>query len=111
VSNNDADHGYYGVSAVRACSRFDEVVIGKPKALYRRFRNLGIYEEKNVFEVAKNEFNKEIMAIRFSDTELFNKPIFLKTVQEICEKQLTMQNASYISKESFAKIYTLGIHT
>ena len=109
--SDDDDHGYDGVSAVRACSRFDEVVIGKPQELYRRFRNLGIYEEKHVFEVAHNNLDKDIMVIRFTDTELFNKPIPLKTIQKILEKKVTMQNSCYISKESFARIYSLGTHT
>jgi hypothetical protein len=109
--SNDDDRGYREVSAIRACSRLDEVVIGKPKDLYRRFRNLGIYEERNILGIARNNLNKEIMAIRFSDTELFEQIIPLKKIQEILEKKETLQNSCYISKESFAKIYTLGIHT
>lgn len=109
--SNDDDGGYKGVSAVRACSRFDEVVIGKPKELYRRFRNLGIYEEKNVLDVAQNNLDKDIMAIRFSDTELFSKTIPLKTIQEVLEKKILMQSACYISKENFATIYELGTIT
>jgi hypothetical protein len=109
--SDDNDHGYNGVSAVRACSRLDEVVIGKPKELYRRFRNLGIYEERNVLDEAQNNLDKDIMAIRFSDTELFNKPIPLKKIKEVLDKKVTMQAAYYISIENFAKIYTLGIHT
>lgn len=109
--SDDNDHGYNGVSAVRACSRLDEVVIGKPKELYRRFRNLGIYEERNVLDEAQNNLDKDIMAIRFSDTELFNKPIPLKKIKEVLDKKVTMQAACYISIENFAKIYTLGIHT
>lgn len=109
--SSDKDRGYREVGAIRACSRLDEVVIGKPKDLYRRFRNLGIYEERNILGIARNNLNKEIMAIRFSDTELFEQTIPLKKIQEILEKKETLQNSCYISKESFAKIYTLGIHT
>jgi len=107
---DDHDHGYQGVSAVRACSRFDEVVIGKPKDLYLRFRNLGIFEWKNVFNIAQNKLDNDIMAIRFSDPELFSNPIQLKKIQEILGKK-AMQGSCYISQEKFAKIYTLGTHT
>jgi len=109
--SDDKDHGYNGVSAVRACSRIDEVVMAKPKELYRQFRNLGIYEERNVLDVARNNPDKDIMAIRFSDTELFNQPIPLKKIKEILDKNVSLQSSWYISKENFAKIYTLGIYT
>ncbi len=110
--SNDDDGGYTGISAVRACSRFDEVVIGKPKELYRRFRNLGIYEWENVLlDVAHNKLDNDIMAIRFTDTEPFSNPIPLKKLQEVLGKKVTMQGALYISKEDFAKLYTLGTHT
>jgi hypothetical protein len=109
--SNDDDRGYTGISAVRACSRFDEVVIAKPKELYRRFRNLGIYEWKNVLDVAHNKLDNDIMAIRFTDTELFKNPISLKKLQEVLDKKITVQGAFYVSKGDFAKLYTLGTYT
>lgn len=107
----DKYRGYTEVSAVRACSRLDEVFIGKPKELYRRFRDLGIYEEKNLLDVANNNLEKDILAIRFCDTELFNEPIPLTKIQDILGNQSTMQSTHYISATDFAKIYTLGTHT
>lgn len=81
--SDDKDRGYTGVSAVRACSRLSDVAIGKPKELYRRFRNLGIYEWQNVYNVVRGNPKQDIMAIAFSDPELFNQPIELKKVREI----------------------------
>lgn len=110
--SNDDDRGYIEISAIRACSRFDEVVIGKPKDLYRRFRNLGVYEWENVLlDVAHNKLDNDIMAIRFTDTEPLSNPIPLKKLQEILGKKVTMQGTFYISKDDFAKLYTLGTHT
>ena len=63
-------------------------MIGKPKELYKRFRRLGIYKFKNVLQTAKNNFDRKIMAIKFSDTELFSKPIELIEIQQILEKKL-----------------------
>lgn len=108
--SRDKDRGYNGVSAVRACSRLDEVVIGKPKDLYRRFRNLGIYELKNVMDIAQKQ-GDDIMAIRFGDTELFTQPVPLKSIQGILGKKIIPQSPLSISPENFAKIYTLGIYT
>ena len=106
--SDDYNHGYREVSAIRACSRLDEVIIGKPKELYRCFRNLGIYEWQNVLNIAHKNLDNEIMALRFSDTELLKQPISLKTVQEILGNKITMQSSCYIKSENFAKIYALG---
>lgn len=73
VSQKNSKH--YGAGAVRAQSRLDEIVIGKPKDLFKQFRRLGIYEWEDVYATAKNNLNNEIMALRFSDTEMLNKPL------------------------------------
>lgn len=109
--SKDKDDGYRGVSAIRACSRLDEVVIGKPEELYRRFRDLGIYERKQIFNTAYQDPNNVIMAIRFSDTELFKNPVTLHKIKEICGQKLTMQASLHIPKGKFAKVYTLGFQT
>lgn len=107
--NEKKGYGYRGISAIRACSRLDEVVIGKPEELYRRFRDLGIFERKNIFDTAAQDPNNVIMAIKFSDTELFKKPVTLPQIQEILENKTTIPTTLYISKENFSKVYTLGV--
>lgn len=109
--SKDKDDGYRGVSAIRACSRLDEVVIGKPEDLYRRFRDLGIYERKHIFDTAHQDSNNVIMAIKFSDTELFKNPVTLYKLKKICGQKMTLQASSRISKEKFTKIYALGFQT
>ena len=114
VTKNDKDQGYTNVSAIRACSRLEEVIVGKPKELYRRFRALGVFEEKNILEIEKGNENVEVMAIRFSDTELFDRCIFHDEMQQLSQ-QVSNQNinvigTSKISKELFAIIYKLGLN-
>jgi GNAT superfamily N-acetyltransferase len=109
--SKDKDDGYRGVSAIRACSRLDEVVIGKPDELYRRFRDLGIYERKHIFDTAHQDPNNVIMAIRFSDTELLKTPVTLHKIQEVFGQKMTIRTSLYISKENFAKVYALGVQT
>ena len=111
VSSQDGDNGYRGVSSIRACSRLDEVVIGKPEELYRRFRDLGIYERKHIFDTANNDPNNVIMAIRFSDTEMLKTPVTLSKIQKILGQKITMQAPLSISKENFADLYALGVQT
>lgn len=100
---------FSGTGHLRACSRLDEVIVDKPKSLYRQFRRLGVYEWLHVFDLAKRNIENEIMALRFSDTELFSTPIGWNELQQIlrahdCRSQL--QSPVRISPELFAKLYT-----
>ncbi|MEG5138107.1 MULTISPECIES: GNAT family N-acetyltransferase [unclassified Microcoleus] len=97
-----------GTQEVKACSRLEEVIIDKPENLYRQFRSLGVYELKNLNTIAKNQPDRDIMAIRFSYTEIFTKPLTLKRLREILGNQTTVQSLFKISKEQFAIIYNEG---
>jgi GNAT superfamily N-acetyltransferase/rRNA-processing protein FCF1 len=106
VSQDEHDY-YYGVGAVRACSFVDEIVIGKPKELYQRFQRLGVYKLDDLLNVNAN--NGNIMAIRFSNTELFTHFIDLKNIQKILKKSLSPQSPYKIDNNAFKTIYNLGI--
>ena len=105
VSN---EQGYYGVKQIRACSRLDEVIVGKPKDLFRRFQRLGIYDWSNVYEVA-GKLDNDIMAIRFRDTEMLNNPIPLNKLQQILGQNAPIQSPRRISNQVFERIYNEGI--
>nr|WP_199323975.1 GNAT family N-acetyltransferase [Coleofasciculus sp. FACHB-SPT36] len=102
------DRGYYNVKSIRACSRLDEVIIGKPKTLFRQFRKFGVYEWEKVFQLAKNDLNNDIIAIRFSDTEVFSSSITLEKVQQVLGNRSTIQSRFRIPPEIFVKLYSLG---
>lgn len=106
--SQDEHNSYYGVGAVRACSVVDEVVIGKPKELYQRFQRLGVYKLTDVLNVSPDT-NGNIMAIRFSNTELFDNFIQLKKIQEIFNNNLSPQSPYKIHNNTFQKLYNLGI--
>lgn len=100
-----------GTGHVRACSRLDDVIVDTPKNLYRRFRRLGIYDWNHVFELAKRNVNNEIMALRFSDTELLKNPIEWNELQRIlrrfgCKTQI--QSPVAVAPELFAELYRHG---
>lgn len=103
------DRGYCGVQQIRACSRLDEVVIGKPKDLYRRFQRLGIYDWSNVCEVAGNNLDNDIMAIRFRDTEMLKYPIPLQKLLQILGQNSPIQSPRRISNQIFERLYNIGI--
>jgi len=83
VSKSGSAGSHSTLGAIRACSRLDEIIIGKPIDLHKRFRRLGVYSFRDVLRTAKDDFSREIMAIRFSDTELARKPIELREVEQI----------------------------
>lgn len=106
--SSDRDSGFRDINSIRACSILEEVIIAKPLDLYRRFRNLGIYSEPDILKVAKGDQAKEIMALRFSHTELFSNPIGFKKIRAILNKKVTIQSPTLIDKKDFVSIYILG---
>ena len=109
VSSGSNRKKFCHVGRIRACSRLDEVIIDTPKELHRKYHHLGIYELSNILEVAKNDEQTEIMAIKFSDTELFEYPVSLKEAQEILKNKTTFISPTYINNEKFAIIYKQGM--
>ncbi|MFB7412420.1 GNAT family N-acetyltransferase [Streptomyces sp. NPDC056202] len=60
--------GQQGMMAV-GCSRLDEVIVDDPDSLFSRFEHLGVYGRADVR--AQAEPAGKVMALRFSDTEIF----------------------------------------
>jgi predicted nucleic acid-binding protein/GNAT superfamily N-acetyltransferase len=106
---------YQGAMSIRACSYLDEVVIDKPKDLFSRFRRLGIYQWEDVFRVAKERIAQEIMAFRFSSTEVFKTPIHRDDLQKIWEEEtggkFHIQTPISIPKQRFFRLYKMGVQT
>jgi hypothetical protein len=104
---------YQGTMSVRACSYIDEVAIDKPKVLFSRLRRLGVYRWEDVFEIAKRDANQEIMAFRFSNTEVFDHPIHRDEMQEIWReetgKSLHLQCPVSMPAQTFFRLYKKGI--
>jgi GNAT superfamily N-acetyltransferase len=100
-----------GTKEVKACSRLEEVIIDKPEKLYRQFRSLGVYELKDLMTIAKDEPNADIMAIRFSHTELFPNPLTLKRIQGILGNKTTVQRVFRLPETKFGIIYKEGTAT
>jgi len=51
--------------SVKACSRLEEAIIGKPKELFRRFKRLGVYEWKDVSKLLR-----KTSRMKFSHSDL-----------------------------------------
>ncbi|MGX7668923.1 GNAT family N-acetyltransferase [Flavobacterium pedocola] len=93
-------------------SYLDEVFIGSAKNLFQQFKNFGIYEWKDIYKLAEEDSNKEIKAIKFSDTEVFKNIIGLNTISEILirngKPRNTFTSPLEVSKEIFNQIYEIG---
>jgi hypothetical protein len=102
------DNAFCGVGKIRGCSLIDEVNIGKPQELYQRFQRYGVYKLADINNINTNK-NGNIMAIRFSQTELLRYPIHLRNIQEILNNKSTFQGILKINKTEFKKLYNLGV--
>lgn len=112
VSKGKAINGYQGTGAITASSYLEEVFIDKPKVLYQMFKRLGIYSWKEIYDLAKNDINNSIMALKFSGTELFNQPVEypdLKNILEANESKIQVMSPFSIPPNAFIDIYKKGV--
>ena len=94
-----------------AVSHLDEVVIDTPKELFRRFKKFGILEWNDLYEMCDRNPLKELMALRFSHTFLFRKPISLEVLKSVFEAHpvgLSLQGPLKLSSEMFHEIFQKG---
>ncbi|WP_427160340.1 GNAT family N-acetyltransferase [Aliinostoc sp. HNIBRCY26] len=101
-------HNLHKLGAIRACSILDEIIIGKPKDLYKKFRRYGIYTFDDIRQSTKDNLDKNIMAIKFSHTELFKNPIKLHEIENILKRKISVQTSSKITAEEFVLLYNEG---
>lgn len=97
---------------ILACSYLDEVTIAPAKSLFQRFKNFGIYEWKDIYNLAEQNSDKEIKAIKFSNTEVFKNIIGLNKITQILEENGRVKNTFTspleVSNKIFNKIYEIG---
>jgi hypothetical protein len=96
-----------GSMSIKACSQLEEVVVGKPKELFRRFQRLGVYEWRDVYKAAGRDITTDIVAFRFRMTERFKKAVGMDTLEALGIRGPFMSPRK-ISDSQFASIYTKG---
>ena len=96
-----------GSMCIKAYSQLEEVIIGKPKDLFRRFQRLGIYEWNDVYAVANNDTDRNIVAFRFRMTERFKTPVDMKFLESI-DIRGPFMSPRKITDTQFACIYSKG---
>jgi hypothetical protein len=107
------DAHYRNSMHLKACSFLDEVATGRAKDLFRRFQRLGVYDWRDILGAARKNPDNAIMALRFSNTEVFPSPIDLQSVFEIVKKEdgksLCLQSPQLVSAKSFETLYRAGM--
>jgi predicted nucleic acid-binding protein/GNAT superfamily N-acetyltransferase len=95
-----------------ACSMVEEIAIDTVANLYGRFKHLGVYRRRDLEEVAEKDSTGQLMAIRFSNTELFSHPIgFAEFKQKLMQtegRSSQIQSPIKISAVTFAHLYARG---
>jgi hypothetical protein len=69
---------FHDVGHIRAVSQLVDVVTGAPESLHRRFSRLGVWDLQQVKAAADS--NGRVMALRFVDTEVLERPLDLETL-------------------------------
>lgn len=97
-----------GAKTIRACSRLLEVRRGPAKALFNAFRRLGVFEWEQIRDMVDGDPMKEILAIRFADTELFEHP-FPGDQAKALGIRNNFTSPVRVPETAFAEIYRQGM--
>ena len=99
------------IGKIMAISSLDEIVIGTPKILFRKFAGFGILDWKDIFTLCEKDINKEIMVMKFSHTFSFRNRVDFNKMQEVYREfgeNPVVQSPSKLKTELFNKIFQLG---
>ncbi len=97
------------LSCVIGCSRLDQVVVDDGERLYQQFKHLGVYGLDDV--LAKCDADNRAMALRFSDTGLFPRPVSHKRLLQLGARygdKVNVQSVFKISSDLFQALYEEG---
>ena len=97
-----------GSQSIRACSRLLEVRRGPAKVLFGEFRRLGVFEWRDILAMAGGDPTKEIIALRFADTELFEQA-FPGAQAKALGIRNNFTSPVKVPETAFAEIYRHGM--
>ena len=96
---------------VVAISHLDDVEVGFPKTLYRKYRRFGTFEWQDIYRTCNGNLSANIMALKFSHTFLFREPISRVTMKAIYQEHrtnLVVQSPSRIPPGIFQRLFSQG---
>lgn len=105
------DKSFQRKQSIVGTSYIDDVVIDFVKPIYNRFKRFGIYQWEDVCKQAGGSIEKQIKAIRFSNTEVYEAPVPFNEITEILlannYKKNTFASPLKISNIVFNQFYSL----
>jgi hypothetical protein len=84
-----------------ACSYLDEVYINSAKKIFRAFKHFGIFKWKEIYKTAKHNADNKIKALKFSDTEVFDRGVPFGIALRIANSNNNFQTVTKIDKDKF----------
>lgn len=97
------------VGAITAVSHLQAVEIESPKALFQKFRKLGTLDWEDVYKMCKGDVTRKIMALKFSHTFAFRRPVPLDALREMEGRQsVPVQSPRSIDNGLFHRILKAG---
>ena len=96
---------------IAAVSHLDEVVLDKPKELFRKFRRYGTFEWRDLYETCGGDIKKKVMALLFSHTFPLRRRVPLDEIRKVFDEDgvgLTLQSPRKIQHGTFLKLFSLG---
>jgi len=99
------------VGAIIAVSHLDEIDIGLPKDLFRKYRRFGILEWRDIYNMCEKNIEQPLMALRFSRTFLFRMQIPLTALRAVLAKDgisESLQAPSIIPFQTAKNLYEIG---
>ena len=90
-------------------SRLDLVETGDPKTLFRKYKRFGTLDWVDIYKLCDGNPNREIMALRFSQTFPFQQPISLATLRSIeGRRNVPLQSPRVVPIAIAREIYNAG---
>jgi ribosomal protein S18 acetylase RimI-like enzyme/predicted nucleic acid-binding protein len=97
-----------------ACSYLDEVCVDRVKNVFKKFQHFGVYEWKDIYQLAGKQLLADIKALKFSDTEVFKNIVPLNKITEVMKLHGRLRNSFAspveVSIDIFNSIYKIGIN-
>ena len=96
---------------VVAISHLDSVEVGSPRELFRQFKQSGILNWDQIFEMCDGRYDAKIMALAFSNTFPLREPITLDELRTTFAEDgdnLVLQSPSRIPPSTYYKLFQLG---
>lgn len=107
-----ASHERPSTKCVAAASLVEEVVRWPAKEVFSRFERYGVFEWTHVLDLANNDPQGIVEAIRFGHTETFARPVDLARIRELAGQagvqMPVLQSPSRIPTDLFSAIYREG---